>query len=81
MASVLLCTPTRHVGGAASSMAEKEKDRQRKTDNRNYQHKDREPARNSAVPNNARHDKCWEKDASGANIVVPQNWKSGAMWE
>jgi hypothetical protein len=59
-------------------MAEKEKDRQRKTDNRNYQHKDRETARDGAVPNNAKHKERWEKHASGANIVVPQHGKFSA---
>ena len=54
-------------------MAEKEKDRQRERDNRNYQHTDREAARDGAVPNNAKHNERWEKHASGANIVVPKH--------
>jgi len=49
----------------------KKKKGQRKIDNRNYQHDNRQTSSGSGVPNNANHYERWKKPASGSSIIVP----------
>ena len=56
--------------GAGSSTAKKGDEGYRKTDDSDYQHTDRDPARDVAVPNNTKHNERWEQHAGRINVVM-----------
>jgi len=53
-----------------SSTTKKGDEGYRKTGNRDYQHTDRDPARDVAVPNNTKHNERRERYASRVNPVM-----------